>query len=311
MNDLFGRQTSQTNYWIFTVTSHKSDGRIFMPQEILEQRFADQFWGFGEKTPSRRSLEKGDEIVFYVGNPVKAFSASARLASNSFQLTEAERGTVSHGTNFYNAPYGVRLEHTNRWSSVRPVDELLANLDFIENKEFWMAYFQGGVRQITEKDYRTICSGVRENSHVRTSTPADIERESKFALETHLEEFLDRNWDKVDFGARLEKYEIDEQSGRQFPAGPWSIDFLCIDKDTGDLVVLELKRGKTSDSTVGQVLRYIAYVQKHLAKPNQAVRGIIIAKEADEALRYAIQPLPLVKLLTYRVNFKLSALTSS
>src|ERR1039458_8984816 len=96
MNDLFGKQT---NYWIFTVTSHKSDGRIFSPQEILEQRFVDQFWGLGEKTPNRRSLEKGDEVVFYVGNPVKAFSASARLASNSFQLTDAERESVAHGTN--------------------------------------------------------------------------------------------------------------------------------------------------------------------------------------------------------------------
>ena len=307
MNDLFGRRV---NYWIFTVTSHRSDGRVFTPQEILEQRLADQFWGLGEKTPNRKSLEKGDEVVFYVGNPVKAFSASARLASNSFQLTDADREAVAHGTNFYRASYGVRLEQTSVWSSVRSVDELLTSLDFIENKEFWMAYFQGGVRQIEEKDYRTICQGGRENSSARPSTPPDFERDSEFALETHLEEFLDRNWDKVDFGARLERYEIDEQSGRQFPAGPWSIDFLCLDKDTGDFVVLELKRGKTSDSAVGQVLRYIAYVQKHLAKPNQAVRGIIIAREADEALRYAIQPLPLVKVLTYRIDFKLSTLSS-
>jgi hypothetical protein len=297
------------NYWIFTVTSHKSDGRTFTPQEILDQRFADQFWGLGEKTPNRKSLEKGDEAVFYVGNPVKAFSASARLASDSFQLTAVEQENLAHDKNFYRAPYGVRLEETNRWSTVRPVDEVLADLDFIENKEFWMTYFQGGVRQIGEKDFRTISQGGRESLRGRTATAVDLERDSEFALETHLEEFLDKNWEKVDFGARLEKYEIDEQSGRQFPAGPWSIDFLCIDKDTGDFVVIELKRGKTSDSTVGQILRYVAYVRKHFAKPGQLVRGIIIAKEADEALKYAIQPLAFVSVLTYRVGFRLSPLT--
>ena len=298
------------NYWIFTVTTHKSDGKTFTPQEILDQRFRDQFWGLGERTPNRKSLEKGDEVVFYLGNPVKAFCGSARLASDSFQVTEAEQENLAHGMNFYRTPYGVRLEQTDLWAAARPVDQVLADLEFIENKEFWMTYFQGGVRQISERDYRAIRLVGRENIVGRISTPADFEKESEFALETHLEEFLDKNWDKVNFGARLEKYEIDEQSGRQFPAGPWSIDFLCVDKDNGDFVILELKRGKSSDSTVGQILRYIAYVKKHFAKPGQSVRGIVIAKEVDEALRYAIQPLTFVSVLTYHVDFKLSPLAS-
>jgi len=49
----------------------------------------------------------------------------------------------------------------------------------------------------------------------------------------------------------LELYKTDELGGRQFPSGTWSIDFLAIDKDNNDLVVIELKRGKTSNSTVG------------------------------------------------------------
>jgi len=298
------------NYWIFTVTAHKSDGRTYTPQEVLDQRLKAQFWGLGEKTPNRKSLEKGDEVVFYVGNPVKGFAASAHLASPSFQPAGEELENLAHGTNYYRASYGVRLDQISVWERPRPVDEVVASLDFVENKEFWMTYFQGGLRQIAEKDYRTICRGGRENLTGKISSPADLERESEFALETHLEEFLDRNWDNVDFGAKLEKYQIDEQSGCQFPAGPWSIDFLCIDKDTGDFVVLELKRGKSSDSTIGQISRYVAYVQKHLAKPGQSVRGIIIAKEADEALKYAIQPLTFVKVLTYRVDFRLSALST-
>lgn len=293
------------NHWIFTVTSHKSDGRTFSPEEILKQRVEDQFWGLGENTPNRKRLEEGDQVVFYVGNPVKRFAASVRLASSAFKLSPQEQDKIAHSTEFYRAPYGVRLQQVSVWDKTRAVEDLLGSLSFIENKEFWGTYFQGGVRQINESDFRTILQG--EPTITQTKIPAaDIESESEFALETHLEEFLDQNWQNIDFGAKLEKYTAEEQSGRQFPAGPWSIDFLCIDKGTGDFVVVELKRGRTSDSAVGQVLRYMTYVKKNLAKPGQSVRGIIIAKEVDEALRYAIESAPNVSVLTYRVDFRLS-----
>jgi RecB family endonuclease NucS len=72
-------------------------------------------------------------------------------------------------------------------------------------------------------------------------------------------------------------------------------------------VVIELKRGRSSDSAVGQVLRYIGWVNENLAKPGQRTRGIIIAKEVDDALRYAVKELENVRVLTYKVDFKLSA----
>ena len=116
-------------------------------------------------------------------------------------------------------------------------------------------------------------------------TEGTIVSESQFALEAHLEEFIDKNWNQIDFGAKLAKYEIEEQSVRQFPAGKWNIDFLCIDTVNGDLVVVELKRGKSSDATVGQTLRYIGWVTENLAKPGQGVRGIIISQEEDDTLK--------------------------
>ena len=136
----------------------------------------------------------------------------------------------------------------------------------------------------------------------------DLENEAEFALENHLEDFIDQNWNHIDFGSSLVRYVVEGQDGRQFPAGSWSIDFLCMDQKSGDLVVVELKRGKTSDAVVGQTLRYIAWVKRNLAKSGQAVRGIIIAKEADEALQYAIEGQANVALLEYRVDFKLSPL---
>jgi RecB family endonuclease NucS len=105
----------------------------------------------------------------------------------------------------------------------------------------------------------------------------------------------------------LELYREGDQTGRQFPAGTWSIDFLAVDAKASELVVIELKRGQTSDATVGQVLRYMTWVRKNLAVKDQNVRGIIVASEIDEALRYAANGLPNVSVKTYSVTFSLKA----
>ena len=293
-------------YWIFTVTQHKVDGALLSADEILQQRIADQFWGLGERTPNRRSLQKGDNIVFYVGLPRKVFAVSAQLNSDSFQLSKEQKEKYGHGNKFYYPDYGVLLTNIQVWKTPHFVEELVPGLSFIENKENWFAYFQGGVRQVSEEDYRIITEGKELSLIDKLSSTKDVVSESQFALEAHLEEFIDQNWEHINFASDLTRYTVEDQNGRQFPAGPWSIDFLCSDKSSGDLVVIELKRGKSSDSTVGQVLRYIGWVEENIAKPKQNVRGIIIAKEVDEALRYAVKGLSNVSVLTYQVDFRLA-----
>jgi hypothetical protein len=292
------------NYWFFTVTQKKIDGEIITAEEILKQRLTDGFWGLGERTPNRRYLQSGDEVVFYVGLPVMAFAASATLSSESFALTDEHKARYWH-SKVYEAEYGVLLENIQLWEITHFVKDLVAGLKFIENKESWFAYFQGGVRQISEDDYRTIIENRKAVAGQTRKTEDAIISESQFALESHLEEFIDKNWKYINFGAELAKYGVDDQSGRQFPAGAWSIDFLCLDTANGDFVVVELKRGKTSDAAVGQVLRYMGWVGENLAKPGQKVRGIIISQEVDDALKYAVSGLSNVSVLTYKVDFKL------
>jgi hypothetical protein len=282
------------------------DGVTFTAEDVLNQRMTDGFWGLGEKTPNRRSLQKGDVVVFYVGVPQKMFAASATLASDPFQLTQDQKEKFGHGKSFYRSEYGVLLTGIDIWKTAQSVQALVPNLRFIENKESWFAYFQGGVRQLTEDDFRTITEGRELTLTEKLASAKDIVSESQFALEAHLEEFIDQNWKHIAFGSQVARYVVDEQNGRQFPAGPWSIDFLCTDKTSGEFVVIELKRGKSSDSTVGQVLRYMGWVEENLAKARHNVRGIIIAKEVDEALRYAVRGLPKVSVLTYQVNFTLT-----
>ena len=132
------------------------------------------------------------------------------------------------------------------------------------------------------------------------------EEEVQFALERHLEDFMHANWGRIDFGRSLKLYQgSNGETGRQFPTEVGVIDFLCEDTGTGDLVVIELKKGRSSDKVLGQCQRYMGWVQENLAKPGQEVMGIIIAPDWDDRLKYALKVAPKVEMLCYRVDFQL------
>ena len=144
------------SYWTFTVTGHKIGGETFTAEEIFNQRMKDGFWGIGEKTPNRKNLTKGDRIIYYIGVPKKIFAGTATLASSCFKLSDSQKKEYGHGKQFYTTDYGVLLEEIDIWHNPKNVEELVPKLKFIENKEFWFSYFQGGVRQITEDESKTI-----------------------------------------------------------------------------------------------------------------------------------------------------------
>jgi len=293
------------NYWIFIVTEKKINNKTYKAEEIFNQRVKDKFWGIGEKTPNRLFLKKGDRIIHYIGLPKIVFAGTSTLASNCFNLDNSDKEKYSHRKEVYKTDYGVLLDEIDVWDNAKSVKELIPKLKFIENKEYWYSYFQGGVRSITEEDFRTIVSKREIGLVEQIVTSKDIESQTEFALETHLEEFIYQNWSNINWGSNLELYETEEQDGRQFPAGTWSIDFLAKDKDKNDLIVIELKRGKTSDSTVGQLLRYVNWVKENVAEKDQNVRGIIIARNVDNALNYSVKGLDFVEVKTYKIDFKL------
>lgn len=298
------------NHWIFVANYWKlSDGSWIDSREIIRTRAGDRFWGLGERTPNRKAVAKDDRVVFYAGGgESQVFMATAILASPSYELTPEQNERVSHNREEFRTQYGVDLEDVELWSVPKPARDLVPHLSFIQNKEFWGTYLQGGIRSISPADYLVITEGVAIDLAQQIARQPDLESSAEFALEQHLEEFIEVNWASIDFGAPLALYEAEGQTGRQFPAGPpgsnWSIDFLAVDKKTGDFVVIELKKGRSSDSVTGQVLRYMAWVKENLADEEQAVRGLVIAKEVDDALRYALREQP-VDLKSYAVNFRL------
>jgi len=132
------------------------------------------------------------------------------------------------------------------------------------------------------------------------------ESRADFGLEKHLEDFLVENWEKTDLG---KKYDIIEEDGdlrgQQYPTGVGRIDILAKSKDDKEWIVIELKKGRSSDAVVGQTLRYIGWIKENKATKDQKVRGLIILGTNTDKLKYSISTLSNVEVMTYEVKFSL------
>ena len=87
-------------------------------------------------------------------------------------------------------------------------------------------------------------------------------------------------------GGPLLIYEEGELKSKQYKTDIGIIDILAKDKKTDTYVVIEHKRNQTSDDTVGQLMRYMGWVKRHLN--DDKVKGIIIAGKYDKKLDFIL-----------------------
>lgn len=132
-------------------------------------------------------------------------------------------------------------------------------------------------------------------------TTQAIPGSSQFLLEKDLQNYLARNLEVIEPGLRLYVDEAEAISGIEVEAGGRRIDILAIDRNSC-LVVLELKVSKGYDRAVGQLLRYVNWVKKELADPDQKVRGIIICRNMTEDLQLACASVLDVELFEYQLS---------
>ena len=134
----------------------------------------------------------------------------------------------------------------------------------------------------------------------------DDETETYFALESQLQDFLASNLEQIPInGMKLKLYKgSDGRSGKEYDTKTvGKIDILAND-EKGDLVVCELKRAAAPDQAIGQLSRYMGWVKKTIGI-GKKVRGVIIAGEIDDYLKYSIEAIPDVSLYEYKVRFDL------
>jgi hypothetical protein len=126
-----------------------------------------------------------------------------------------------------------------------------------------------------------------------------VQSEASFGLEYQLRDFVAQNLAAIPVEGRKLRLFVDPtgRDGVEFQTEVGNIDILCVD-DTGAFVVFELKRGRSPDLAIGQLLRYMGWVKQTIGK-GQKVRGVIVAKTITEGLRYAITMIPEASLFEY------------
>lgn len=284
------------SFWIFVVKDHDS----LKAHDIYTIRMKDKFWGIGEKTPNRKRLGMGDRVVFYQAGPEGGFfKGNCNLASSLYAPEAERRVELGHSEPALATIQGVDLTNVEVWDEPHILNtDLIRKLEFISNKERYGTHFQGGVIALSEDDFDTIVNPAKK------AKDEDIENPAEFQLETFLHQFIVSNFESLNFGEKLEMFrDEDGRSGSEYATPVGYIDLLCREK-TGGFVVIELKRGLASDKVIGQTLRYIGWVKENLAA-GKDVRGMIIAKDIDQKLRYSLPRDPRITLKTYQVAFQL------
>jgi hypothetical protein len=208
-----------------------------------------------------------------------------------------KRGTISAHLTVMSTNAPSRIHHT-----VRPADDLFFQLD---SRHFRLydaptdpaPIYPGGANPISEEN--------RIPETTSAAVPQDAEEApepSEFAYESDLRDFLAKNLHFLEPGLRL--YQEEGITGIEFPVGGRFVDILAID-ERNNLVVIELKVSRGYDRVVGQILRYMAWIQQNHAEPSQQVRGAIVAREISTDLVLACSRVSGVDLYEYQLSVKL------
>ena len=176
----------------------------------------------------------------------------------------------------------------------------------IENKEVFFLRDNKKISDDTLLDELTgIVNFFKECLNIELKDEKSSISSGLFYMEQQLEDFIIENWEETEFGKKYELiYEDGDLKSQQFKTDIGKIDILAKDKKNQNYVVIELKRNQTSDDTVGQITRYMGWVEEKLGDRN--VKGIIVAGKYDEKLYYAQKRLKDIEVFLYQVNFKLS-----
>ena len=147
----------------------------------------------------------------------------------------------------------------------------------------------------------------KPGGHLAPEEDTEPAGSAEFAYESDLRNYLAKNLPIIEPGLTL--YHDEGITGIEFPVGGRFIDILAVDAN-GALVVIELKVSRGYDRVVGQLMRYIAWIQINQAEPGQLVRGIIVAREISEDLLLACSLLPSVQLFEYELSLKLNPVST-
>jgi len=160
-----------------------------------------------------------------------------------------------------------------------------------------------GIWEIRSDEYGKLV--VNQADLEETPESAEVEKELLFPVESHLRDFIAQNIGNISVNNHTLNLFVDEtgRDGIEYQTDVGPIDILALDEDE-DFVVFELKLSRGADRAMGQLARYMGWIKRNLSK-DKKVKGVIVAKNVDEKLKYAASIIPDINLFEYELNFKI------
>lgn len=112
--------------------------------------------------------------------------------------------------------------------------------------------------------------------------------------ESAIEDYIVEHWGETPFAAA----GVDLHD-RQYAIPTGVVDLVGWQRKRKAWWIIELKRGKAEDRVVGQLLRYSGWFRKEALRPKESLRGVILAREASNKLRYAVGEIPHAEVWTF------------
>jgi len=126
----------------------------------------------------------------------------------------------------------------------------------------------------------------------------------KFHKEKEIQLLIAENIESYTFfNKKLNLYESDpSKNAIEYVTPIGDIDILAQDEDE-NFIVIETKLEKVPDKTIGQISRYMGWVNENLCKKNQSVFGVIIGHRITDKLKYAAYENDRIFLFEYQYGF--------
>lgn len=161
-----------------------------------------------------------------------------------------------------------------------------------------------GQWEIAEEDGQLLVRTIQEGT---AELPPEDDQGGSFALESHLRDYLAKHLPMLDgSGTSLSLFvSADGRDGVEFQTDVGQIDILAT-SPSGDFYVFELKLGRGPDAALGQILRYMGWVEQHLCL-GKKVFGVVVAADITTKLKYAATQVPHVRLMEYELKVTLKS----
>lgn len=246
---------TEHNYWVF---SNKAEGTYGDTMWDMREILRTNRYSLDRSERNRARIRPGDAVYMRVYGE----SFIGRFTVDGEWERHPEASEENHG--FF------PMRDVDLWSRSLPQTLIL--------------------RDLSNGDVRSRVVSITRDDGIRIETAQAVYERLGFGgadgdvvvLEKGLEEAIKPSLSQL--GLALAHPDIQQQLS--MGPGVGRSDLICRDRD-GNLVVVELKRGMTSDETVGQTLAYVGWLRENVAEPGQEVHGWIVAGDYDERLRLA------------------------